>query len=81
MSGLNVIRAWKDEEYRASLSDEELAVTPPNPAGAVGILSVMEVNDVDGPPGTWLCNSGLIPCSLVGCPSDLLGGIICPIWF
>ena len=81
MSDRDVIRAWKDEEYRASLSEDELAVTPPNPAGALGIGPVTEVNDVDGPPGTWLCNSGLIPCSLVGCPSYLLAEIICPIWY
>ena len=81
MSKLNVIRTWKDEEYRASLSAAERAGAPPNPAGALGISSVTEVNDVDGPPGSWLgCNSGLIPCSLLGCPTYLLGGIICPIW-
>ena len=35
MSQLNVIRAWKDEEYRASLRDSELALLPAHPAGAV----------------------------------------------
>ena len=81
MSDLSVIRAWKDEKYRASLSEAERDGMPPNPAGALGILSATEVNDVDGPPGSWLCNSGLVPCSLIGCPSYLMGGIICPIWY
>jgi mersacidin/lichenicidin family type 2 lantibiotic len=35
MSNLDVIRAWKDEEYRASLRDFQLAVLPAHPAGAV----------------------------------------------
>jgi mersacidin/lichenicidin family type 2 lantibiotic len=35
MSTLDVIRAWKDEEYRASLRDFEIALLPAHPAGAV----------------------------------------------
>lgn len=34
---LDVIRAWKDEAYRASLSEEQLAQLPASPAGAVEI--------------------------------------------
>jgi mersacidin/lichenicidin family type 2 lantibiotic len=30
---MNIIRAWKDKEYRMSLSDEELSLLPDNPAG------------------------------------------------
>jgi mersacidin/lichenicidin family type 2 lantibiotic len=30
---MNIIRAWKDEEYRLSLSDEERSLLPDNPAG------------------------------------------------
>lgn len=33
MPKINVIRAWKDAEYRASLSASELASLPANPAG------------------------------------------------
>lgn len=33
MSKLDIIRAWKDEEYRNSLSDAERARLPPSPAG------------------------------------------------
>jgi mersacidin/lichenicidin family type 2 lantibiotic len=33
MSQVNVIRAWKDEEYRSSLSAAERAALPENPAG------------------------------------------------
>ena len=31
MSYVNVIRAWKDEAYRRSLSDAERAQLPPSP--------------------------------------------------
>jgi mersacidin/lichenicidin family type 2 lantibiotic len=30
---IDVIRAWKDPEYRATLTEEELAALPANPAG------------------------------------------------
>jgi mersacidin/lichenicidin family type 2 lantibiotic len=30
-----IIRAWKDPEYRANLSEEELDTLPQNPAGAI----------------------------------------------
>ncbi|HEX6292733.1 MAG TPA: mersacidin/lichenicidin family type 2 lantibiotic [Herpetosiphonaceae bacterium] len=35
MSIENIIRAWKDEEYRASLSETERVALPEHPAGLV----------------------------------------------
>jgi mersacidin/lichenicidin family type 2 lantibiotic len=35
MSHQNIIRAWKNEEYRNSLSDAERAQLPENPAGLI----------------------------------------------
>jgi mersacidin/lichenicidin family type 2 lantibiotic len=35
MSNVDIIRAWKDEEYRLSLTEEQLAALPPNPAGQI----------------------------------------------
>ena len=32
---MDIIRAWKDAEYRRSLTAEELAALPENPAGMV----------------------------------------------
>ena len=32
---MDIIRAWKDEEYRNSLSEAERAALPPNPAGLI----------------------------------------------
>jgi mersacidin/lichenicidin family type 2 lantibiotic len=33
MSHVNVVRAWKDEAYRLSLTEAERAALPENPAG------------------------------------------------
>lgn len=41
MSKIDIIRAWKDEEYRQSLSESERALLPPHPAG------VIELSDAD----------------------------------
>ena len=35
MKKVDIVRAWKDPAYRASLSDEERAQIPENPAGMV----------------------------------------------
>ncbi|MBV9282326.1 MAG: mersacidin/lichenicidin family type 2 lantibiotic, partial [Chloroflexi bacterium] len=35
MSNLTIIRAWKNEEYRLSLSEAERAALPGHPAGRV----------------------------------------------
>ena len=35
MSQVNVVRAWKDEEYRLSLTEAERAALPENPAGLI----------------------------------------------
>jgi mersacidin/lichenicidin family type 2 lantibiotic len=42
-----IIRAWKDEGYRLSLSPADLASLPPNPAGAID-LSDAELTAVAG---------------------------------
>jgi mersacidin/lichenicidin family type 2 lantibiotic len=43
----DIIRAWKDEAYRASLSTEEQAMLPANPAGALD-LSDAELEAIHG---------------------------------
>jgi mersacidin/lichenicidin family type 2 lantibiotic len=35
MSTAQVIRAWRDPEYRATLSSEQLAALPSHPAGLI----------------------------------------------
>jgi mersacidin/lichenicidin family type 2 lantibiotic len=42
-----IIRAWKDEEYRSGLSESERTSLPENPAGIVE-LSGAELEEVGG---------------------------------
>ena len=42
-----IVRAWKDPEYRKSLTPEELASLPPNPAGDPEI-SAQDLDTVSG---------------------------------
>jgi mersacidin/lichenicidin family type 2 lantibiotic len=67
MSNKNIIRAWKDEEFRLSLTEAERALLPQNPAGLIE-LSGIELDQVKGgyfPPHTAnACNvrSVGLPC-------------------
>ncbi|MDF5722620.1 MAG: mersacidin/lichenicidin family type 2 lantibiotic [Rhizonema sp. PD37] len=47
MSNIDIIRAWKDENYRDSLSDEQRSQLPPNPAGIID-LSEEEMESIVG---------------------------------
>lgn len=47
MNTLDIIRAWKDVEYRRSLSAAEQALVPEHPAGAIE-LADEELEQVDG---------------------------------
>ncbi|HMD61401.1 MAG TPA: mersacidin/lichenicidin family type 2 lantibiotic [Opitutaceae bacterium] len=47
MSIKNIIRAWKDEDYRRSLSEAERALLPEHPAGLIE-LSGAEMDGVNG---------------------------------
>ena len=48
---IDIARAWKDEEYRNSLTPEQIATLPPNPAGE-DELSEENLDDVSG--GTYM---------------------------
>ena len=41
MTHLDIIRAWKDEEYRLSLSEAERALLPANPAGLIELTDAL----------------------------------------
>lgn len=47
MSYEDIIRAWKDEDYRMSLSKEERAQLPENPAGLIDLMDA-EMSMVGG---------------------------------
>jgi mersacidin/lichenicidin family type 2 lantibiotic len=57
MSHVNVVRAWKDEAYRNSLTDAERAALPENPAGLVE-LPPADLGQVAGGALAWsiACN-------------------------
>jgi mersacidin/lichenicidin family type 2 lantibiotic len=71
MSNYNIIRAWKDENYRSSLSDEQLSQLPGNPAGEIE-LSDAEMQFVAGgqntigdkPPNTFICTVPRFACPI-----------------
>jgi len=79
MSEFDIIRAWKDPEYRASLSGSELAQLPENPAGVLELrdtdLSAVVGGEGPEPDATacnlsWSCCPGLTQCG--GCWSAAL---------
>jgi len=43
----DIIRAWRDQEFREELTDEELAKFPDNPAGEI-LLTEEDMAYVDG---------------------------------
>lgn len=63
MSKIDIVRAWKDEEYRSTLSESQRAELPDNPAGLIE-LSESDLREVAG--GTTI----IIPLTvtLVLCP-------------
>ena len=71
MSKLDIIRAWRDEEYRNSLSQEAQASLPENPAGQVE-LTASEMEQADGGSTTWICLSFAVSVQL--CYSMWEGG-------
>lgn len=65
MSKLDIIRAWKDEEYRESLSAADRSRLPQNPAGIIE-LTDNDMGDVEG--GTisfdpLMCGSYITICT------------------
>jgi len=44
----DVVRAWKDETYRQTLSDEQLEMLPANPAGELNDAEMAAVNGGNG---------------------------------
>jgi mersacidin/lichenicidin family type 2 lantibiotic len=47
MTNREIIRSWKDEDYRLSLASGELALLPENPAGLME-LTDEDLRNIDG---------------------------------
>jgi mersacidin/lichenicidin family type 2 lantibiotic len=61
MKKIDIIRAWKDEDYRNSLSAEELAGLPENPAGMIELTD----GDLGKATGGAPVISALVQCTEV----------------
>ena len=73
MTKLEIIRAWKDEEYCSNLTDSERALLPQHPAGVIE-LSDMELSSAEG--GTTvtitlpICDTNIYTASCITiCPT------------
>ena len=68
MSILEIIRAWKDEEYRLSLSAEQQALLPDHPAGLIELADSDLETVVGGAPPV----NPVTGCAVVCPPTDPL---------
>lgn len=63
LMNINIARAWKDAEYRKTLSAAELASLPENPVGAVEITDE-EASTIMGMNASNTCCENLSVCIL-----------------
>jgi mersacidin/lichenicidin family type 2 lantibiotic len=76
MTKLDIIRAWKDEEYRFSLSESDRALLPADPAGVLE-LSDQELRGAEGGTVTVtitlpICDTNIFTMSCITfCPTIL----------
>ena len=66
---IDIVRAWKDEAYRQSLSDDELLTLPANPVGEIELTDA-DLETVYG--GA----TAVVGCS-VACQSAVCGSAVC----
>ena len=83
MTKLDVIRAWRDKEYRESLNEQELATLPAHPAGlielpdevlnsAAGGTGIIVKTRETCTPSCWTRGATRMTCGAVGCTTYLL---------
>ena len=72
MSHLDVIRAWKDEEYRRSLSAAERAALPDHPAGLIELDDELLGQVAGAVPsrGSACTNNSSVWCSTASCTAS-----------
>jgi mersacidin/lichenicidin family type 2 lantibiotic len=77
MSRQEIIRAWKDAEYRNSLTESQRAALPAHPAGLVEL----PIDVLDAAAGGMRANTvgtGLTPCTMPAvCPATT-NLMVCP---
>jgi len=73
MSQVDIVRAWKDEEYRTGLSPEQQAIVPPHPCGALHLNDAALSSVAGGSDGSPLCmpppdfTITVCPWTIIGC--------------
>ena len=82
MNKADIIRAWKDEEFRASLTDEERSSLPEHPSGVIELLdseltAASGAFDTEGLVTFGCCHTGW-GCTLWGCrPTGWVSSLGC----
>jgi mersacidin/lichenicidin family type 2 lantibiotic len=67
MNKIDIVRAWKDEEYRNSLTQEQLASLPTNPAGnAEATSDALSEEELEGVVGGMMDVTKYQSCYIVG---------------
>lgn len=76
MSEANIAKAWKDADYRESLSEEEKAKLPENPAGATEVSDAELDNASGGTDTVVVCGITVITtvATAIVCVSIVGGG-------
>ncbi len=69
MSHVDIIRAWKDEEYRMSLSEAERTLLPAHPAGIIE-LEAAQLNVAGAARGTTGQKGSQVGCTPY-CPTHI----------
>ena len=78
MSKRNIIRAWKDVEFRNKLSPEEKAQLPENPAGNIEMNDdILKAVSGSGPTPTGVCCPPTVTCNTWGCNCVTLFPVLC----
>ena len=72
MSSFDIVRAWKDPEYRLDLNPEEQALLPEHPAGSIELMDE-QLHSVAGGSGTGLngCGADSFLSACYVCPDTL----------
>jgi len=78
---IDIVRAWKDEAYRLSLSEEERLALPENPVGEIELTdadleAVYGGQSTNGIGCSIVCNSGAV-CQSAVCGSAVCNSVVC----